>query len=153
MGKLTLDDIDNAEKSARRARVLLDEIGREIYEMREGAKLGPEYGFESYARANFQPEYYGEDGPDWGSGTPIFVLNYYWSRAESEQVVTFPAGWLEQDWRSLETARLAAERADEAKRKSDEDAQRARDAEAAELREYERLSAKFAAVKADKERG
>jgi hypothetical protein len=141
---LTLQDIDNAEHAVKRVRVELQAIGRELHKMRTGRELGPEYGFDSYSRQNYcGSNYVGQEGPDWGEGTPIFSLCYYWSRAEDTAYVTIPLGWLEQDWRALEQARLDEERRTETERKRVAAAQAARDREAADRAEFERLKAKF----------
>lgn len=141
---LTLNDIEAAENAVKNVRVVLQGIGRELYKMREGVELGPEYGFEGYRRQNFcGPEYADQEGPDWGVGTPIFSLQYYWPRGENTRTVTFPMGWLERDWRKLETERLEEERraAAEAERVEREEAALA--LEASELRTYRELKAKF----------
>lgn len=141
---LTLQDIDMAENAVKNVRVILQGIGREIYKIREGNELGPQYGFDRYSRFNFSgPEYMGEEGPDWGVGTPIFSLSYYWPRGEEYIHVTFPQRWLEQDWRALEQERLDKERAVQAERDRKEAAQKAIDREANERRTFERLKAKF----------
>lgn len=141
---LTLQDIDTAERAVKRVRVELQTIGRELHKMRTGRELGPEYGFESYSRQNYcGSNYVGQEGPDWGEGTPIFSLCYYWSRAEDVAYVTFPNGWLEQDWRALEQQRLDEERRVEAERKRVAAEKSARDSEASELAHYQRLKAKF----------
>lgn len=142
--RLTLAEIDTAENSIKRVRVILQGIGRELHKMRTGRELGPEYGFESYSREQYcGSNYVGQEGPDWGVGTPIFSLTYYWSRAEDVVNVTFPLGWLEQDWRALEQDRLDAERVEEAEQKRLKDEQSAREREEADLRDFERLKAKF----------
>lgn len=141
---ITLACIDSAENAVKRVRVELQAIGREIYKMREGHELGPEYGFDSYSRFNFSgPEYAGEDGPDWGKGTPVFALTYYWPRGENITTVTFPMGWLEQDWRALEKDRLDEEERAEAERKRIADAEAMQQREANEKAAYLRLKAKF----------
>lgn len=141
---LTLQDIDSAERATRRVNEELDAIGRELYKLRAGSALGAAWGFDSYRRQRYNgPEYCGQEGPDWGAGTPIFSLLYYWPRAQDYQSITFPQGWLEQDWRALETERLSAERvAAEIEERADAEA-RARKREEDERRTYERLKAKF----------
>jgi hypothetical protein len=141
---LTLTDIDNAEDATKKVRHALQAIGREIYKMREGEELGTEYGFERYCRWEFDgPQYLGQEGPNWGVGTPIFSLYYYWSRGENAAYVTFPQSWLEQDWRALEQERLDKQRSEESERERIEAEKRASDREAAERKTFERLKAKF----------
>lgn len=141
---LTLDDIDAAENGVKRVRVILGEIGREFYKMREGISLGSEYAFDRYARTNYAGEHFdGQEGPDWGVGTPIFSLRYYWSRACDERCVTFPQGWLERDWRTLESERLTRERDAKAALERKEARRAARESAAAERETYQRLKSKF----------
>lgn len=141
---LTLNDIDAAENAVKNVRVVLQGIGRELYKMREGVELGPEYGFERYQRQNFSgPEYADQEGPDWGVGTPIFSLQYYWPRGENVRTVTFPMGWLERDWRALETERLAEERRAAEQARQVEEAQAAQAKEDSDFRTYQDLKARF----------
>lgn len=141
---LTLNDIDAAEWAVKNVRVKLQAIGREIYKIREGEELRPEYGFESYSRQQYENEnYVGQEGPHWGAGTPILSLLYWWPRADDHIVVTFPQGWLEQDWRALEQGRLTAERQAIAEQEmlANEEAERAQ--EESNRQTFERLKAKY----------
>lgn len=141
---LTLAEIKNAENSVKRVRVILQDMGREIYRIREGRELSLQYGFERYSLFNFSGSHCSEqEGPDWPIGTPIFSLLYYWPRAEDTISVTFPVGWLGQDWRALETARVEQERREKAERLRAEEAERVTAQAAAERETYERLKAKF----------
>lgn len=141
---MTLHDIDCAENATKRVREELDAIGRELYKLRAGCEIGGEWGFDSYRRQRYNgPQYSGEEGPDWGVGTPIFSLIYYWPRAQDYQSITFPQSWLEQDWRSFETDRLAAEREFAAAEERAEAKVRSQKREESERRTYEKLKAKF----------
>lgn len=141
---ITLEDIDDAENTIRNIRSILQGIGRELHEMREGSKLGSEYSFVQYKRTKFcGTNYVGQDGPDWGVGTLIFSLQYYWSRGEDDLSVTFPQEWLEQDWRALEQARLDKERTALEAQEQAERARAAREHEESEREAYERLRAKY----------
>lgn len=141
---ISLSDIDDAENAVKNIRVVLQGIGREIYLMREGKKLGSEFGFERYIRTNFAGDHFdGQEGPNWGVGTPIFSLRYYWARGADTVDVTFPQGWLEQDWKALEAERLAAERAAADAKNRALSEQAAIATEEAERLNYERLKAKY----------
>ncbi len=143
---ITLADIDAFEGHIKNVRVILQGIGREIYKMREGKELGPEYGFDAYSRENFAGcNYVGQEGPDWGAPCPIFSLRYYWPRAENIIYVTFPQGWLEQDWRALETERLRDQRAKAEQIAETEARERKERREISERETYERLKSKFEA--------
>lgn len=141
---LTLADIDNAENAVKNVRVILQGIGREIYKMREGKELEPQYHFERYVQSNFPgSDYSGYEGPDWRIGTPVFSLRYWWARGEEMIVVTFPQSWLENDWRTLEADRLEKERTEQRIQEEAEAKKRKADREAAERATFERLKAKF----------
>lgn len=142
---LALTDIDDAERAVKSVRIKLQAIGRELYEMREGEKLGREYDFHDYSRQNYAgSNYCGQDGPDWGVGTPIISITFFWSRASAEHYVTFPKAWLGQDWRSLERERLATERAELAAQAELDRQEAVRLKDEAERLTYERLKEKFA---------
>ena len=144
MSELLIDDIYAAENGVKRVKVILQGIGRALHQMREGKELGPEYGFEGYSRENFcGSNYSGQDGPDWGVGTPILSLRYCWPRAENVIYVTLPLGWIEQDWRELETDRLSKECAARDAAKSEELRLAAERRAEAERKTFERLKAKF----------
>lgn len=141
---LKLEDIDNAEYAVKSVRVKLQEIGREIYKMRERKELGPHFGFEKYYRSNFPgSNYSGYEGVDWEIGIPVLSLRYWWHRGEEEISITFPQSWLENDWRSLETARLKKERTEAFAKRRVEAKKRKSDREASERATFERLKAKF----------
>lgn len=104
---VTLKDILDAETATRKVRAALDAIGRELYKMREGDVLGPQFGFDSYQRMTYQGDHCsGQDGPDWGVGTDILSISFYWPRASDQVYVTLPRAWIDADWRALEQARL-----------------------------------------------
>lgn len=141
---ITLHDIDAAEGAVKNIRVALSVIGREIYRMRKGEALEPHYGFYRYSREQFEGSHYcGQDGPDWGVGTPIISLEYYWPRGEDSQYITFPQSYLSCDWRAVEQARCDRERHAEAERKNAAQEEAERQREENERRNYERLKAKF----------
>lgn len=143
---LTIADINDAEQAVKGVRSKLQAIGRELYEMREGEKLGREYDFHDYSRQNYAgSNYCGQDGPDWGAGTPIISITFYWSRASAEHYITFPQAWLGQDWRGLERERLATERAELAAQAELDQQKAVRLKDEAERLTYERLKEKFAA--------
>jgi hypothetical protein len=143
---ITLKDIEFAERAMDDVNTSLAAMGREIYRMREGQELSHNYGFENYSLQTFEGSHYaGQDGPDWGVGTPIVSLNYYWPRAGNTEYVTFPRSYLGVEWRALEQARIDQEI------KADDEA-RAREAEEADLQKeiserqaYEQLHAKYGA--------
>ena len=141
---INLSDIDAAEGAVKNVRVRLQLIGRELYKMREGDELGPQYGFDGYSRENYAgSNYSGQEGPDWGTPTPIISLRYYWPRAQDVIYVTMPQGWLESDWRSLEQARLDEERALQNAEEKAELERRAVQKVERDRRDFERLKRKF----------
>jgi hypothetical protein len=143
---ISIADIDAAEGAIKNVRVKLGELGRAIYQLREGERLDAAYAFDGYTRQNYAgSHFYDQEGPDWGLGTPILSLRFYWSRAEDKRVVTLPLRYLECDWRAEETARLHAEReaAEAASREAEQIAAEQR--ETSERRQYEALRAKFEA--------
>lgn len=144
MADLTLAAIIAAEKSFADIRAKLQAIGRVLYEMREGDPLGSEYRFEDYSRQIFESSnHYGQEGPNWSKGTPIFSLWYYWPRGENVITVTFPQEWIAQDWRALEANRLAVAQWHEQAAREDAARKLAERHVIAERETYERLRAKF----------
>ncbi len=141
---ITLADIDSAENAVQTVRKRLDAIGRELYKMREGLEIGSGYGFDRYYRTKFGGQHYlHQEGPDWGVGTPIFSLTYYWGRGEDTISVTFPQSWLESDWRALEQDRLNKESAARSELEEIEAKQRAAEQEESDRSTFERLKEKF----------
>lgn len=144
MTTLTLGDIDRAEELTEHVRGVLREMGQEIYLIRTGAELGSQYNFDGYTRTIFAgTNYSGQEGPDWGVGTPIFSLQYYWYRASHGEYVTFPQDWLDKDWRVLERDRVEAERFAQQAAEEEAKRQRAIDREESDRRTFERLKAKY----------
>lgn len=145
--RVTLADIDAAEGAIKNVRVALGEIGRKLYQMREGEPLGAEFQFDAYSIENFEgSRYCNQEGPDWGVGTPIVSLRFYWSRGEYGYTVTFPVRYLEiDDWKAEEQARLDGERAAAAVAALAQAIRARLKHDEAERRSYERLRAKFEA--------
>lgn len=141
---LSLEEIKSAERAMDEVRASLAAMGREIYQMRNGDEIGCQYGFHGYFLQTYEGSHYvGQDGPNWGIGTPIVSLTYYWSRACKEEIVTFPQSYLGEDWRTLEQTRIDQERQAlaDAQAQITEDA--ARQKEISERCAYKRLHAKY----------
>jgi len=143
---ISLARIEAAEKEMISIRTELAALGRELYFMREGKALSSDYRFDGYEQDTFcGTNYSGQEGPDWGIGTPILSLRFFWSwnGGGEYEYITLPINYLGCDWRDDERARLAEEA-----RKTGEAADREKQLkkeqrEANELATYERLREKF----------
>lgn len=143
---LLLSDIDHAEESTRTVRAKLNVIAREILIIRKGKPVEKHWRFDGYSRRNYTGEFHDEqDNPDWGRGTPIMIVCFYWSyNGGGDHIyVTFPQSWLGQDWGALEQERVDAQRRDEEEQERIDELQRAGDLEAAERATLERLKQKY----------
>ena len=149
---ISLEQIKSAERAMEDVREYLDEMGRQLYQARNENKLGYEYDFRDYSLEAFEGRHYvGQDGPNWGEGTPIVSLRYYWSRAENTEYVTFPQSYLGEDWQVIEQVRLDSERGRAAEEEARKAEAQARELAISERRTYEKLHAKYGAAPASTE--
>jgi hypothetical protein len=83
------------------------------------------------------------DEEDWEIGTHLISISFYHPRWEDSRNITFPAAWLTQDYKKLETERVAAIK--EAERVAAEEAARqaAIAREESDRRTYDRLKERY----------
>ena len=144
---ITIEQIEAMEAEKKRIRKALAQIAREIYTIRYAEEIPEGFRFSSYMLTNFDGTHYcGMDDEDWEIGTPLVAVTLYYPSWEDHRNITFPQAWLTQDYKQLETNRVAAIR-EAARIKSEEEHREAEIArEASERRTYERLKKKFDAT-------
>lgn len=142
--QITIAEIVAAEIATQTVKAKLKAIGREICKMREGEELLSAYEYEGYSRSVYgDPRYGHQEGPDWGLGTRIISIRFYWPRGGDTLCITIPESWLEADWRALESDRLQDLRLQEAEAEKSEVLRLEKEQDDNERAIYERLRAKF----------
>jgi len=143
---LTLDQIREAEQATEQVEDKLNKMARKIYSMREQQSLSSQYGFERYRLFDYHSPYHeGEEGPDWGVGTPVVSVYFYWSRVEDSITVTFPQSYLGIDWHPIEEQRLKQITEIKLEEQAREKYARDKAQEERDRKEFERLRKKFGA--------
>ena len=141
---LTLEQIREAEEATERVEDKLRKMAREMYLMREGEPLGSQYGFKYYSLFGYHgPRYSGEEGPNWGVGTLVVGVYFYWDRACDTITVTFPQSYLGTDWRPIEQQRLKQIAEIKLEEQARKEYERAKAQEERDRAEFERLRKKF----------
>jgi hypothetical protein len=142
---ITIEQIEALAAERKRIRNELATIGSEIYAIREEQELPSVFRLSSYSLNNWDGTNYSgmDDIDDWEIGTPLLSICFYAPSWEDTRYVTFPQTWLTEDWKQLETERVAAIRETE-RMKSEEEHRSVEIArEKSERRTYERLKKKF----------